>query len=152
MYTHLHHLNIITGYFIVITNSMEFICMYCIESNYLNHPIIQTPPFPGKIINYCIPSIRTPTFEINPNTYTFGSLCGAPMEVAKRIIERLVAFNSLWTSLVTCIVTTCSNVYSVCLCVLCYYRSTFQTIPLIVRTPPFSGKNRYLMYSIEFER
>ena len=32
--------------------------------------IIQTiqlfkhPPFPGKIINYCIPSIRTPTFEI----------------------------------------------------------------------------------------
>ena len=31
------------------------------ESNYLNHPIIQTPPFSRK--NY-IPSIPTPTFEI----------------------------------------------------------------------------------------
>ena len=26
---------------------------------------IRTPPFPGKMFNYCIPSICTPTFEIN---------------------------------------------------------------------------------------
>ena len=37
---------------------------YCNESNYLNHPIIRTPPFLGKMIDYCIPSIRAPTFEI----------------------------------------------------------------------------------------
>ena len=34
------------------------------ESNYSNHPIIRTPPFLGKMIKYCIPSIQTPTFEI----------------------------------------------------------------------------------------
>ena len=26
--------------------------------------LFEHPPFPGKMINYCIPSIRTPTFEI----------------------------------------------------------------------------------------
>jgi len=31
------------------------------ESNYLNHPTSRTPPFPGKMINYCIPCIQTPT-------------------------------------------------------------------------------------------
>ena len=32
--------------------------------NNSDHPIIQTPPFSRKKINYCIPSIRTPTFEV----------------------------------------------------------------------------------------
>ena len=40
------------------------------HSNNSNHPIIRTPPpFPGKMLNFCIPSIRTPTFEIiNPTS------------------------------------------------------------------------------------
>ena len=33
------------------------------EFNYWNHPIVQTPPFPGKI-NCCNPSIQKPIFEI----------------------------------------------------------------------------------------
>ena len=37
---------------------------YCNDSNYSNHPIIRTPPPSRKMINYCIPSIRTPTFEV----------------------------------------------------------------------------------------
>ena len=38
--------------------------------------------------------------------------------------ERLLAFDSLLTGLVV--------IYVVCLCELCYYRTSFQTIPLIV--------------------
>ena len=62
----------------------------------------------------------------------FDSLCG----VQTGVKECLLAFDSLWTSLV--IVT--SNVYSVGLCELCYYRSNFGIISLIIRTPPFLGK------------
>ena len=73
------------------------------------------------------------------NRLTFDSLCAAfewelafdsLVGVRTVLRERLLAFDSLWTGLV--IVT--SNVYNVC--ELCYYRSNFQTIPLIVRTPP----------------
>ena len=67
--------------------------------------IIRTSPFPGKMINYCILSIQTPTFEIiipisehlhlvelnqgSPNIY--DSLCRTPTEFA----WCLLAFNSL---------------------------------------------------------
>ena len=77
------------------------------DSNNSNHPIIRTPPFfPGKKLNFCIPGIRTPTFEIiipiSEHLYTprgaqtgvaecllaFDSLCGA----RARVTEHLLAY------------------------------------------------------------
>ena len=72
---------------------------YCNESNYSNH---QTPPpFPRKIINYCIPSIRRTTYSniwtptpcggrtwVAKRLLAFDSLCGA----TARVIERLIAY------------------------------------------------------------
>ena len=54
----------------------------------LSIQLFKHPPFPGKMINYCIPSIQTPTFEI---IIPISTLCGAQTGV----VERLLAFNSL---------------------------------------------------------
>ena len=66
------HLTCATG-----TNLSYLLCLWaltctvmavnCNDSNNSDLPIIRRtppPPFPGKIINYCIPSIQTPTFQI----------------------------------------------------------------------------------------
>ena len=72
------------------------------ESNFSNHPTIWNPPFPGKMINYCIPSIQTPTFEINIQIFcraqtgfakrllVFDSLCRAVARVIKRLLAHYV--------------------------------------------------------------
>ena len=71
--------------------------------------IIQTiqlfvrPPFSGKMLNFCIPSIQTPTFEIiipiskhlprgartgfAERLLAFDSLCGARARVTKRLLD-----------------------------------------------------------------
>ena len=56
--------------------------------NESNYSIIRTPPFPGKMIKYCIPSIRTSTFEIIIPVST-------PCRARTGVVERLLAFNSL---------------------------------------------------------
>ena len=92
---------------------------------------------------------------------TFDSSCGAWMGVAKH----LLAFDSLWTDLfivviicvgtghvtlnfsflldkllsTLCVVSNCAPPQSISLS---YNWSIFRTIPLIVWTPPLSGKNR----------
>ena len=53
----------VTLYYFAFTDSIALVAIlatrYCNESNYSNHPIIQTPPFSRKKkkINYCIPNI-----------------------------------------------------------------------------------------------
>ena len=61
-------------------NYMDYTCHN--ESNYLNHPTIQL----FKIINYCVPSIWTPTSNIPTPTS-----CKAQVGVT----EHLLAFDSL---------------------------------------------------------
>ena len=73
-----------------------------IRTNQLfKHP--PPPPFPGKTINYCIPSIRTPMFDIiisiskhlhlvelktgvAGRLLAFNNLCGARARITKRLL------------------------------------------------------------------
>ena len=81
--------------------------------------LFEHPPFPGKMIKYCIPCIQTPTFEIIIRTPTpcgaqtgvdkrllaFDSLCGARARVTERLLAYYSCFRtstrllqSLWSS------------------------------------------------------
>ena len=94
--------------------------VYYNESNNSNHPIIWTPPFPGKMINYCIPSIRTPMFEIitgipMSNTYTLRNLNGGH-RVSTSLRQSLRSYTVRVTE-----------------CLLAYYRR-FQTSTTLVQS------------------
>ena len=62
--------------------SAEFLIIWTIQ-------LFKHPPFPEKMINYCIPSIRTPTFYSNIWTPT-------PCRAQTGVTERLLAFDSLF--------------------------------------------------------
>ena len=105
-----------------------------------------TVVFKYLLDSYCHCRAQT---GIAKHLLAFDSHCGGRTGITKRVLvfnslygartearECLLAFDSLWTGLVI----VASNVYTVFV-ELCYYRSNFQTIPLIVETlPSFPGK------------